>query len=203
MLTKAKLPLLIASILLLNLIIYIRAVLTIEEANMVFAECARNSGRTSAAINLVLLFMLGHFGLKAIFNEEIKKNVFRVLLTLFAVNHVVHFFFVSQNFKSQLLDLDIATNLHGVITYFFILALPVVVWTYKKLNPVLYFGILLHLFNVTYIIGDTFYGRYKPSIDAAYLHRMGVVIMIGALLYALYRVFREWSVSFVTDDMAN
>ena len=80
--------------------------MTIEDVDLVFGECARNSGRTSAALNLAILLMIGYFGLKKIYKEDDKKNVFRILITLFAVNHLIHFYFVAQNFKSQLLELD-------------------------------------------------------------------------------------------------
>ncbi|MFT5780629.1 MAG: hypothetical protein ACI837_003592 [Crocinitomicaceae bacterium] len=173
--------------------------MTIEDVDLVFGECARNSGRTSAALNLAILFMLGYFGLKTIYKRENKRNTFRILMTLFAINHLIHFFFVSQNFKSQLLELDISHNIHGFITFIFILILPIILWAIKNLNWVLYFGIILHLFNVTYFIGDTFYGRVNPE-DPAYLHRAGILVMIAALLYILYRVFREKSIKFLTDN---
>ena len=190
MLKKYSLPLLIGFIILLNALIYLRAVSTIEDSDLIFGECARNSGRTSAALNLALLFMLGYFGLRTIFNEEIKKKVFRILISLFAVNHLIHFFFVSQYFKDQFLELDISHNLHGFITFICVLILPVILWSTKKLNKLLYFVTLIHFFNVTYFISITFYSRVKPE-DQAYLHQFGILIMIGLLFFILYRVIRE------------
>lgn len=196
MLTKTKLPLLIALVLFLNVLIYFRAAATIVPTDWVFGECARNSGRTSALINLILLFMLGHYGLKAIFRNNRKLEAFRVLLILFAVNHLIHFFFVSQNFRVQFMDLNLSSNIHGFITFILVILVPIVVWRAKQLTNVLYYGIILHIINVTYFIAITFYGRYKPE-DPAYLHRIGVVVMVGAVLYLLYRVHAERSVSYV------
>ncbi len=190
MLTKSKLPLLVTFILLLNVLIYFRAAATIVPADWIFGECARNSGRTSALINLILLFMLGHYGLKAIYKEKRKLNAFRILLTLFAVNHLIHFFFVSQNFRVQFMDLNLSNNIHGFITFILVILVPIVVWRAKQLTNLLYFGVILHIINVTYFIAITFYGRYKPE-DPAYLHRIGVLVMIGAVLYVLYRMFME------------
>lgn len=107
MLRKYRLPLLIVFTLFFNILIYFRADSTIEGFEKVLAECARNSGRVSAALNLVLLFMLGHFGLKRIYRDESKKSTFRILITLFAVNHLIHFLFVSQYFDSRLWELNI------------------------------------------------------------------------------------------------
>ncbi|MFT5725559.1 MAG: hypothetical protein ACI9JN_002684 [Bacteroidia bacterium] len=192
MLKKYRLPILIALTFGLNVIIFFRAESTIEGLEKVLAECARNSGRTSAALNLAMLFMLGFFGLKSIYRDESKKNIFRILMTIFAVNHLIHFFFVSRYFDSQLWELDIPSNLQGFVTFIFILIVPIAIWTFKRLNKVLYFVILAHFFNVTYFISKSFYSRYKPE-DPAYLHRLGILIMIGALLYIVYRVIRDWS----------
>ena len=195
MLKKYNLTLLIILVFCLNGLIYLRATFTIDDFHLVFVECARNSGRTSAALNLIVLFMLGYFGLKEVYKDQYKKRMFRVLISLFAVNHLVHFFFVSQHFKIQVMDLNILDNIHGFITFVFVFVAPIVLWANKRLTKVLYFSIILHLFNVTYFISDTFYSRYKPE-DPAYLHRIGIVIMIGALVYILYRMFCERHVKF-------
>lgn len=197
MLTKFRFIILL--IISLNVLIYWRAANTIEDIDQVFAECARNSGRTSAAINLVILFILGYFGLKTIYNEKDKKKIFRILISTFAINHLIHFFFVAQNFKSQLMIFNISDDIRGFITFILVLLMPIILWTYKKFNRILYFGILLHIFNVTYFISYTFYGRYKPE-DPAYMHRAGIVVMIGAVILVLYRMFRERSISFTIHE---
>jgi hypothetical protein len=187
---KLKLPILIILITVLNLLIYFWAFLTIAPVETIFAECARNSGRTSAAINLILLGMLGHFGLKTIYKEKSKMKLFQTLIILFTVNHLIHFFFVFQNFKWQEMELNISDNIHGFITFICLTLIPILVYSYKKLNKVIYSLILAHFFNVTYFMSISFYARYKP-VDPAYLHRIGILVMITALAYILYRVFAE------------
>jgi len=88
-------------IVLFNLLIYIRASETIENIGLVFGECARNSGRISAVLNLVILFLIGYFGLKTIYKIKTKTYLFQVLIILFGVNHLIHFIFVSYYFKSS------------------------------------------------------------------------------------------------------
>lgn len=189
-LTKLNPKLLILSIILLNISIYCTATLT-ESTDRVFAECARNSGRTSAAINLILLFLIGHFGLKSIFTSESKLKLFKLLTTLFTTNHLIHFLFVYQNFNWHKMELSIYENLHGFITFISIIMLPPIVYISSKLSKVLYYYLLVYFFNTTYFISISFYGRYKPGIDEAYLHRIGVLIMITALLYIIFRAFVE------------
>jgi hypothetical protein len=134
--------------------------------------------------------MVGYYGLKGIYLDDKKKDAFRILITLFAVNHLMHFFYVYQNFKHHTTPLSIAENLHGFITFICIIILPFILWTVKNLNRVLYFVIILHLFNVSYFINKTFLGKVKPD-HPAYHNQFGIVVITAACLYVLYRVFRE------------
>ena len=190
MLFNLKPRLYIFLIVLLNIVIYFTALST-ETADRVFAECARNSGRTAAAINLILLLLIGHFGLKTIYKEGLKLNLFRLFITLFAVNHLIHFFFVYQNFNWQKMELNVYDHLHGFITFISLILLPIIVHRFKHLSKFLYCYLVIHFFNVTYFIGISFYARYKPGIDEAYLHRIGIFLMTLALFYVAFRVVVE------------
>jgi hypothetical protein len=199
MLSKNKIPLLIAFIFCLEAAIYLWAVCTTTldrsnffaiEPQFVFDKCARNSGRVSSFINIAILLMIGYYGFKKIYLDEKKKDTFRILITLFAINHLVHFFFVFQNFKHHSMELSLSENLHGFITFIFILIVPIILWLYNNSNKLLYAGITLHLFNVSYFIMKTFYSKIKPD-KPAYHNQLGIVVTVIALLYILYRIFRE------------
>jgi hypothetical protein len=189
MLKKNTIPLLLAFICCLEGVIYLWAVWT-TESEFVFDKCARNSGRASSAINLTILLMIGYYGLKRIYSNDKKKFTFRILITLFAVNHLVHFFFVFQNFKHHAMELSVAENLHGFITFLLILVVPVILWFYNKLNMLFSAGILLHLFNVSYFIMKTFYSKVQPD-KPAYHNQFGILVTSLALLYVLFRFLRE------------
>lgn len=189
MLIRKRILLLIALIFCLEGIIYGWAVWT-TESDFVFDKCARNSGRVSSLINLVILLMIGYHGLKKIYREDQRKDAFRILITLFAVNHGIHFFYVSQNFKSHELVLSIWENFHGFITFIFIVLIPVILWWVKRLNVLLYLFIPLHLFNVSYFIMETFYSKVKPEAPA-YHNQLGILVTSLAILYVLYRYVRE------------
>lgn len=189
MLTKKRIPLLVVCICCLEALIYLWAVWT-TDPEFIFAKCARNAGRASSAIILIVLIMVGYYGLKKIYQDDTKKESFRILITLFAVNHLIHLFYVFMNFKSQAIILSISENLHGFITFICILILPVILWASNKLSRVLYVAIILHLFNVSYFINKTFLGKVKPG-HPAYHNQFGIVVITAACLYILYRVFRE------------
>jgi hypothetical protein len=88
------------------------------------------------------------------------------------------------------MPLSIAHNKHGFITFILILIIPIILWTYKKLNRLLYLVLILHLFNVSYFICETFLGKVKPD-HPAYHNQFGIVVITAACLYILYRIFRE------------
>lgn len=187
--TKKRIPLYIAIIFCLETIIYLWAVWR-TEAEFVFNKCARNSGRVSSAIILIALVMVGYYGLKKIYFDDMKKDSFRILITLFAINHLIHFFYVYQNFKHHSLELSIVENLHGFITFIFILIIPFILWNFNNLNRLLYFGIIIHLFNVSYFICKTFLSKVKPE-HPAYHNQFGIVVITAACLYILYRIYWE------------
>ena len=189
MLTKKRIFLLIAFIFCLEGIIYGWAVWT-TDTHFVFDKCARNSGRVSSLMNLIILLMIGYYGLKKIYGENQKKDAFRILITLFTINHLIHFFYVSRNFKSHELVLSIWENLHGFITFIFIVLIPIILWLVRRLNILLYIFIPLHLFNVSYFIMETFYSKVKPGAPA-YHNQLGILVTSLAIAYVLYRYVRE------------
>lgn len=208
MLTKNKLPLLISLVICFEILIYWWAYWTSTldrdnffaiESQFIFDKCARNSGRISSALNLAILLLIGYFGLKRIYLDNAKKDAFRVLITLFAVNHLVHFFFVFQTFRHHTLTLDVSENKHGFVTFLCIQVIPVVLWKFKDLNKGLYLLVVLHLFNVSYFIMETFYNKISPE-KPAYHNQFGIYVTTAACLYVLYRAFREYQQPLMADN---
>jgi hypothetical protein len=199
LLTRNRIPLLIASVCCIEALIYLWALWTASldksnffaiEPEFVLDKCARNSGRVSAALILMILLMVGYYGLKKIYEDNRRKESFFILMTLFTSNHLIHFLFVFLRIQSHHKELHIGENLHGFITFIFIVATPFILWTFKNLNRALYVGIVLHLFNVSYFMNETFLGKVTPS-NAAYHNQFGIVAITAACLYVLYSVFRE------------
>ncbi len=122
MLTKKKLPLLIAFICCVEVLIYLWAAWTATldrsnffaiESKFIFAKAARNSGRVSAAIFILTLLMVGYYGLKEIYRDQKKKDAFLVLTIVFLANHLIHFIYLYLNFTShsKLMQIRVASSL--------------------------------------------------------------------------------------------
>ena len=199
MLTKKRLPLLIALVCCIELSIYLWASWTATldlstffgiEARFIFAKAARNAGRVSAAIFLATLLMVGYYGLREIYRDEKKRESLLVLTIVFLVNHLIHFIFLYLNFKILSKQLVADANTRGFVTFACIIIAPVILWTCSKLNRLLYFAIILHLYNVSYFMNETFLSKVKPE-DPAYHDQFGIVAITAACGYILYRVFRE------------
>lgn len=206
MLTKKRIPLLIAIICCIELLIYLWAVSTSAfdrenffaiEPEFIFDKCARLAGRISSVLILLTLLMVGYYGLKKIYGDEKKKESFLILLTLFTCNHLIHLLFVILRFRSHgesiSIDgpIDIGGTLHGVITFASIIIIPFILWNFKYLNKLLHFVIIIYLLNISSFIIKTFSGKVKPPDHPAYHNQFGIVIITAACIYILYRVYLE------------
>ncbi len=192
MLKLDKLPLLILIIFMFNGIILLKEYYALEDIEYVFAEASRNSERLSLIINSIILIFIALMGLKRIYNRENLRNAFRILVTIFALNHLFHFFYGIMYFYFQSWDIASIENVHGYITLISIILFPIILWKVNKLNKVFYFGIILHLFNVSFYISETFYKRFTLP-DPDYIHKTGMVIMAVLLFLVLFKEFKERS----------
>lgn len=206
MLTKNRLPLLVALICCTEILIYLWAVWTSTfdgdnffaiQPEFIFDKCARNAGRVSSAIFLIALLMVGYVGLRKIYADEKKRESFLVLMTLFSVNHLIHLMYVIIRFRSHgktiplTGPLEIAGPAHGIITFAGIVLIPLVLWRYKQLSNVLYFVIIAYLLNNSSFIVKTFMSKVKPPDAPAYHNQFGMVVFTLVCFYILYRVYLE------------
>ena len=205
-LTKKRIPLLIAIICCIELSIYLWSVWTSTlnlnnffaiQSEFIFDKCARLAGRISSFLILITLFMVGYYGLKYIYNNEKIKESFLILIILFTCNHLIHLLFVILRFRSHDESisihgpLEIGGTIHGIITFSSIVIIPFIIWNYKRLSKFLYFVIILHLLNISCFIIKTFLSKVKPPEHPAYHNQFGIAIISAACIYILYRVYVE------------
>ena len=187
------------TLLLVEVLIYLWAAWTstLESSNFfaiepafIFDKAARNSGRISSAINLAMAVMLVYYGFSKIYANPKLKDRFRLLITLFAINHCTHFLFVYQNFSHHQMNLSIGENLHGFITFIGLLTMPFIVWIFAKPNKILFSIILINLLNQSYFIMETFFNKIKPD-KPAYHNQFGIYITALVLIMVVFKFIGE------------
>ena len=203
---KNKFLLLILIIICLEVLIYLWSVWTSTfDVNNFFAirpefiydKCSRLAGRVSAGLVLLSLLMVGYYGLINIFQDNKKREVFVILVILFQINHLIHLLFVLMrfNFIEETITirgpLILGGPLHGFLTSASIVAMPIVLLTYKGFNKIIYFGIILFLFNVSFFIIKTFLGKIKLPNNPAYHNQLGILLIAVSCMYVMYRVYLE------------
>jgi len=215
MLTRKRIPVLIAIICCIEILIFLWAVSTstfdrssffaIEPA-FIFDKCARIAARISSVLILITLLMVGYNGLRKIYVDEKKKDSFLILITLFTFNHLIHLLFVLLRFRSHGASIsihgpmEIGGTIHGIITFASIIIIPLILWNYKYQSKLLYFVIILYLLNISSFIIKTFLGKVKPPDDPAYHNQFGIVAITAACIYLLYRVYIENKRNSTTKD---
>jgi hypothetical protein len=158
---------------------------------VVFQKCARNSGRVSAMLNLAILLILGYFGLKQIYLDKVKFDLFFNLVIIFTINHLIHFLYLTQNFKRKSKTIKISEEKHGIITFVCITLFPVFIWYFKNLSLALYTCIILHLFNVSYAFMDVLYNKIRTRSKITIHNKLGLVATILCWIYIGYKICLE------------
>jgi hypothetical protein len=201
MFIEIKLTYFIVAIFCLEIVIYFWSAWTATQKDgnyfaiprkLIFEKCARNSGRISAILNLIILFFIGYFGLKQIYSENEKGAMFFSLVTIFTINHLIHFFYITQNFKQKSKVIKLSDEKHGIFTFVCITLFPIFLWYFKNLNLVLYTYIILHLFNVSYAFIDVLYNKIRVNSKVTSHNRLGIFATISAWIFIVYRIFIEY-----------
>ncbi len=189
---KIKYPYLLTffMVILLEFVVFLWANISVEYSDYVFEKCARNSGKASALINIILLSQLVHYGLKGLFQKRERKVQFDLLVFAFALNHLIHFSFILGNFNSKHLELIPAEHVHGVLSFGLILFAPVILGLSKILSGRIYFLILLYIVNSSLFIIKTFVSLISPE-RYAYFHQFAILVIINLLIGLIYRVYTE------------
>jgi hypothetical protein len=184
----------------LELIIYVWAVWTAKLKNdnyfaisnkQIFEKCARNSGRISAILNVIILLFVGYWGLEQIYLTKKHFDMFLILVNILTINHLIHFYYISRNFKRQSLKIKFKQEKRGIFTYICITAFPLFVWYFNHLNAVVYIIILLHLYNVSYVFVMALYSKITVNAQITIHNKLGMFVTTAAWAFLMYRVFVE------------
>lgn len=159
-----------------------------------FQLASRYSARVSFVIFSFVLLFTGILGLKKIYSRESYRKVFMTLIGAFAVNHLIHFYFLAMNHWVQGLDLFIVKNAFGTLAYLTLSLIPVYYWNRPNISSKEYRILQGYLV----LIAGFFVGAYVkrlqeeivfPSSDALLITH--IVILAALLGLNIYRARQE------------
>jgi len=197
MVTEIRMPVFIVAIFCLEALIYLWSAWTAKQKDgnyfaisnkLIFEKCARNSGRVSAILNLIILFLIGYFGLNQIYSDKGNLDLFYNLITAFTINHLIHFLFITQNFTQKSKTIKLSDEKHGIFTFVCITLFPIFLWYFRNLNLALYIFIILHLFNVSYAFIDVLYNKIRVKSKVTLHNRLGIITTISAWIFIVFRI---------------
>jgi hypothetical protein len=160
---------------------------------LVYQLAARYSGRLSFMIFAGMMLFTGIVGLKQIFKTERLKSFFIILLSLFSVNHVLHFYFLAMSHLEQNETLLIPKNIIGGTAYILLILSPFYLFK-REMTTKIYWSVQSFLFLLTVIFFVSYLRRFmiefpQPThIGVLY----SIITTIGLLVFLNgYKVFKE------------
>ena len=157
----------------------------------IFEKCARNSGRVSAMLNVLILMMIGHFGLQKIYSTQEHFLSFFDLVSLFTLNHLIHFGYISRNFKRQSMKIKFQEEKRGIFTYICITIFPIFLWYFRNLNIWTYIIILMHLLNVSHVFVMALNTKIRVKSKITIHNKLGMFTTVVSWIYVVYSVVMD------------
>jgi len=134
----------ISSVLLLEAANYFYSSGLSQNADQFYSLTARYSARITFFLLVSLAIWIVLKGLHALMDSSKSREVLLAGLTAVAVNHLIHFYFLYQNFQVNGLDLWTKAVSFGALAYVFLSLAPIYFWTIKRLGSKQY--ALIHFF---------------------------------------------------------
>jgi len=147
-----------------------------------FRHAARYSGRLSFGIFLVTFYKFA-FG----YPKALKNNItLRNCLTLFAINHIIHFGFLATNIYLNDIPIVPIKLLGGFLAYLMIVIAPFVLHKLKLALQLVYFYYVCVVMIVTYV------ARAKGDFEGVtpfWFHFFALGVLISCSLFFAWKLY--------------
>jgi len=171
---------------LLEIMILIGSYLIYPELERTFRYAARYSGRLSA-----LVFLIAFYSYAMAFPKALKEHIeVRSWIKLFAVLHVIHFFFLAMNIYLNSIEFVPVKLSGGALAYLMIVAAPFVLHKMKKAVQLVYF------YYVTIVMLVTYLSRVKGDFEGGepfWFHYLALGIFVIAAIVFGVRMWKKRS----------
>ncbi len=159
-----------------------------------FQLAARYSARVSFLLFVGILCWTGIKGVKHIYLNEKNRILFVSLLFLLALNHLIHFYFLSMNFEVRGMDLREFKNLPGAVAYIVLTLSPFFLWNKQELTRSRYQIILVGFTLVTLLFIGTYIKRLNQELEipiSSYLLIGNLAVLSALVVVNILRIFTE------------
>ncbi|WP_151997458.1 MULTISPECIES: hypothetical protein [unclassified Imperialibacter] len=164
------------------------------EPGIYFQLAARYSARVSFLLFAGILCWTGIRGLKHIYAEEQRRQLFVSLLFLLALNHLIHFYFLAMNFETRGMELREFKNLPGAVAYIVLTLSPFFLWNKKELTRSRYQIIISGFALVTALFIGTYVKRSLQNLEipmSNYLIVGNLAILTSLVIINIFRIRSE------------
>lgn len=189
---KRKAFLFCVAISILEIAIYFWSCWVAPSENLIYQLAARYSARVSFFIFSITLLLVGALGLNKIFSNEKWRSYFILFLLTFALNHLIHFFYLAMNHWVQDISLISLKNGGGTIGYILLTLAPFYLWKITSLSQKQYWAIQLYILTISTFFIIAYLKRLReeiifPSTDnLIFSHLALLTILIGFNAYRVY-----------------
>ncbi|MFY0598243.1 MAG: hypothetical protein JXR03_01140 [Cyclobacteriaceae bacterium] len=184
----------IIAIIVWEVAIYYWSVYVAPAEDLIFQLAARYSARTSFFLFSSVLVFTGLFGLLRIFSSRRKRFVFLTLSLVFAVNHLIHFFYLVMNHISQDISLLIPKNGLGTLGYIIISLAPIYLQKIVDLTKKQYWAMQVYLLSVSGFFVVAYLRRLSEDIifaSPASLFKIHLTIITILIAFIAFRAYSE------------
>ena len=183
---------------LLNLVIeamiYFYTLDITDDPEIIYSLRARYSARLSFIILCTLGTWIASLGLNNIFANAKKRELLMAGIAAFSVNHLIHYYFLFQNFEVSGLDITSKYISFGALAYVILTLAPFLIWKWNSLTPLRYYSINGFIMLMIGICIFTYAGRFSRTLPiSTWMWIFKVMIGIGTTILILMvgRMTRE------------
>ncbi len=170
-----------------------------EDIDVLYSLRSRYSARISFAILSILGLWIASLGLHTIFANEEKRNILIGGITAFSINHLIHYFYLYNNFEVNDLDIQSKYVSFGALAYIVLALAPLVIWRWNTLTRGRYYliyGFIILMISICIFTYSSRFGSSLPMSPPMWVFR--ILIGIGVITIAIMvgRMIKERSHSF-------
>jgi len=174
-----------------------------EDLDILYSLLARYSARISFVLLCLLGTWIAGIGLNNIFLNPSKRSLLLGGITAFTINHLIHYYFLYQNFQVSGLDISSKYISFGALGYLILTIAPIVLWRWKSLTLTRYYTINAFVISMISICIFTYFSRFGRELPLSTpMWLFSVMIGSGILVITLMigRIIKERKT--IRDEMA-